>query len=142
MQLQDKEIIYKRLNKLEKELKALEKHSSVSLEQYLEDGDLQAVVERRLQVLAQIAMDIGNYLVTRKRLEIPEEEENVFIVLGKAKILSWKLSQKMKGLVRFRNILVHNYLEIDPEIVYENLKNNLSDFRKFAEEISKYLGEP
>jgi len=48
----------------------------------------------------------------------------------------------MKGIVRFRNILVHNYLEIDPEIVYKNFKNNLDDFRNFSKEIAKFVGIP
>ncbi|MFQ5864025.1 MAG: HepT-like ribonuclease domain-containing protein [bacterium] len=46
----------------------------------------------------------------------------------------------MVGLVNFRNILVHAYLEIDRQIVYENLKH-LDDFRQFMKYLTRYLKE-
>ncbi|MEW6686813.1 MAG: hypothetical protein AB1393_11505 [Candidatus Edwardsbacteria bacterium] len=54
----DKKVIYRRLNKLEKELVNIERHTSVSLKDYLRDEDLQALIERRLQLAAQISIDI------------------------------------------------------------------------------------
>ena len=42
-------------------------------------------------------------------------------------------------MIRFRNILVHDYLEIDPKIVYNNLRSNISDFTEFAGEIIRFL---
>lgn len=136
----DKEIIYRRLNRLEKILITLEKNSAVPLKEYLKDEDLQAAVERRLQLAPQICIDITNYLLARLRLELPEEEENLFLNLAKAKIISWELAEKMKGLVRFRNILVHEYLGVDPELVHKDLKENLIDFRRFIAEITGYIG--
>ena len=136
----DKEIIYRRLNRLEGILSILEKNAQVSREEYLKNEDLQAAVERRLQLGAQICIDVANYLLARLRLELPDEEENVFLSLAKAGIIGSELAEKMKGLVRFRNILVHEYLGVDPELVYRNLKQNLGDFRGFIAAITGYIG--
>lgn len=38
----------------------------------------------------------------------------------------------------FRNILVHDYLEIDPGIVYKSLKE-INDFKEFAEHVAGWL---
>lgn len=38
-------------------------------------------------------------------------------------------------MVRFRNLLGHFYLEINNEIIYKILQNNLDDFNKFSEAI-------
>ncbi|MHA1490025.1 MAG: HepT-like ribonuclease domain-containing protein [Promethearchaeota archaeon] len=38
-------------------------------------------------------------------------------------------------MVKFRNLLGLFYLEIDNEIIYEILQNNLGDFKSFKEEI-------
>lgn len=46
----------------------------------------------------------------------------------------------MKGLVRFRNILVHEYLGIDPELIHHNLGQNLNDLREFITAITGYVG--
>ncbi len=124
----DKEIIYHRLNRLERILLTLEKNAQINRADYLKNEDLQAAVERRLQLATQICIDVANYLLARLRLELPDEEENLFLSLAKAEIIGSALAEKMKGLVRFRNILVHEYLGVDPELFYQNLKQNLSDF--------------
>ena len=84
-------------------------------------------------------MDIINYLISRKRLRIPDEEGNIFVVLSEEEIIGKELAERMKGMVNFRNILVHEYLEIDNELVHRNLTQNLHDFNKFAQAIIQYL---
>ena len=140
MQALDKEVIYRRIKRLDRVLTALEKHAQMNLEEYLKNDDLQAAVERRLQIAAQTCIDIANYLLARLRLELPDEEENVFLNLAKANIISPELAEKMKGLVRFRNILVHEYLDVDSDLVYHNLKQNVIDFRNFIAAITKHIG--
>ena len=118
---------------------SLSKFKDLSLKEYLKNEDTQAVVERRLQLCCQIAIDIANYLITRLRLQMPDEEENVFIILAKGDMIDESLGLKMKGIVRFRNILVHNYFEINHQIVYKNFKRNLQDFKEFARQIVGFL---
>ena len=113
---------------MERILLTLEKNAQINRADYLKNEDLQAAVERRLQLATQICIDVANYLLARLRLELPDEEENLFLSLAKAEIIGSALAEKMKGLVRFRNILVHEYLGVDPELFYQNLKQNLSDF--------------
>ncbi len=38
-------------------------------------------------------------------------------------------------MVRFRNILVHDYLDINSAIVYAHLTDEINDFEQFAQEI-------
>ena len=45
------------------------------------------------------------------------------------------------GMAGFRNLLVHEYLNIDPRRVYENWQEHLGDFVKFSEYIIRYLEE-
>lgn len=107
----------------------------VPLDEYLDDDNIQAIVERRLQLAVQVCMDIANYLIGQLGLAIPEEPENAFAVLGRESIIDRGLARRMVGMVRFRNILVHDYLEIDSRIVHENLTEELGDFDRFAQEI-------
>lgn len=100
------------------------------------DENLQAIVERRLQLSIQACMDIASYLIAQLGLQSPEEPENVFVVLGRERILSFALAGRMVAMVRFRNILVHDYLDIDSEIVYTHLVDEINDFEQFAQEIS------
>lgn len=110
-----------------------------SRSRYLGDEDLQAQVERRLQLAAQIAIDLANYFIARRGLEIPDVEEHVFVILGRAGIIDAALAQRQKGLVRFRNILVHDYLSVDPGLVYEHLSQRIEDFGAFARQVAAYV---
>ena len=44
--------------------------------------------------------------------------------------------KKMKG---FRNILVHRYAEVDDELVFEFLRNDIKDFELFKKEVLAFL---
>ena len=48
-------------------------------------------------------------------------------------------NQAMVKMSKFRNIVVHDYARIDPEIVIGILKKDLNDFNMFAREILHYL---
>ncbi len=116
-------------------MRHLRQLQQVPLDEYLEDENLQAIVERRLQLAIQVCMDIANYLIAQLGLTSPDEPENVFAVLGREQVIDPTLARHMVGMVRFRNILVHDYLEIDMLIVYQNLTAELDDFDHFAQQI-------
>jgi uncharacterized protein YutE (UPF0331/DUF86 family) len=46
-----------------------------------------------------------------------------------------KSAQPYINITRFRNLIVHQYEEIDPVILFDLSKNRLGDFRKFRDEI-------
>lgn len=128
------------MQRLDGYLKSLRQLQRISLEEYLADENIQAIVERRLQLAIQICLDIANYLIAHLRLAAPEELPNVFDILGREGIIPADLAHRMVGMVRFRNILVHNYLEIDAHRVYRHLSEDLDDFDRFARVIvERYL---
>lgn len=131
----DTRAIAMRLQKLDGYLRSLRQLQAVPLEEYLDDDNVQTIVERKLQLAIQVCMDIGNYLVGQLALPVPDEQENIFAVLGREGVIERDLSRRMIGMVRFRNILVHDYLEIDSHIVYHNLESELDDFDQFAQAI-------
>ena len=131
----DTRAIAMRLQKLDGYLRSLRQVQTVPLEEYLDDDSIQTYVERKLQLAIQVCMDVGNYLIGQLGLNVPDEQENVFAVLGREGILDPGLARRMVGMVRFRNILVHDYLDIDSHIVYRNLTGELEDFDQFAQTV-------
>ena len=93
------------------------------------------IVERRLQLSIQVCIDIANYLIACLGLRAPDSQENVFAVLGAEGIIPPDLAQRVVGMVRFRNILVHNYLDVDSRLVHRHLSQRLSDFDQFSREL-------
>ena len=54
-------------------------------------------------------------------------------------MLDKSIIMRIKGMVNFRNIFIHEYVEIDSEKVYKVLKQCLGDFNDFARAIVKFL---
>lgn len=102
----------------------------------MDDDTLQAVVERWLQLSVQACMDIASYIIADLGLRSPDDPENVFAALGREAIIDDSLARRMAGMVRFRNILVHDYLDIDSRLVHDGLTTELDDFEQFAQAIA------
>lgn len=130
----DMEIIEKRLLRLEQILRKLHKLSQVSWEEYKKDVDLQDRAERNLQIASQISIDMGNHIIADSGYRTPNGYGDIFVILSEEGILSPQLADTMKKIAGFRNILVHDYLEIDQQIVYNSLKNSIV-FKEFAKAV-------
>ncbi|TEB13892.1 hypothetical protein Psfp_03308 [Pelotomaculum sp. FP] len=67
----DKSVVLLRLAKLDEYVSRLKRFEPVGLQEYLGNQDMQAVVERYLQLSIQVCIDIANYIIARKRLSFP-----------------------------------------------------------------------
>ncbi len=65
------EVIATRLLKLEDYVRHLRQLHQAPLDEYIEDENLQAIVERRLQLAIQVCMDIASYLIAQLSLSAP-----------------------------------------------------------------------
>lgn len=96
------------------------------------------LVERSMQLALEAVLDIGRNIIAIERLPKPSNSTAIFDILAEGSILSESLAEKIKGMAGARNILVHGYLTIDYNSLFQNLRK-LSDFEEFAIEIKDYL---
>jgi len=99
---------------------------------------LQDIVERNLEVAIQSCIDIANRIISLNGLEKPKDYYGTIIILGKKNILPFDFAQKFAPITGFRNILIHEYLDIEWDEVYNNLKN-IEHFYQFIDYIQKWL---
>lgn len=130
-----------RLEEIRKRVLILEKDfKKIPEEKLIIDENLYASAERHLQVAIQACLDIANHLVAALGLERPRKEAGeTFFTLAKEKIISQDLARIMKKVVGYRNVLVHEYLEVERHQTYLNIQNGLKDLAKFAQEIEEFL---
>ncbi|MCK4383391.1 MAG: DUF86 domain-containing protein [Candidatus Lokiarchaeota archaeon] len=93
--------------------------------------------QRALEISIKLCIDIGNHIVTLNNKEKPETFTDIVKILTKHEIISNELETQLTRMVKFRNLLGHLYLEIDNEIIYDILQNNLKDFNSFKKAILK-----
>ena len=97
--------------------------------------------ERLLQVSIAVVIDICNLLVSGLRLGLPAEEEDLFRKLLSAGIVDEEMRDSLREMRGFRNILVHEYAQVDDRLIYEAVKTKLEDFTLFRRDILLYLGQ-
>ena len=70
-----------------------------------------------IQRACEAAIDLGMHLVAQRNLGVPQTSRDAFTLLETAKILSASTAKQMRAMVGFRNIVIHNYQELDTSIL-------------------------
>lgn len=85
-----------------------------------------------LQRACEASIDAAMHLVRIHRLGIPTESRQAFEMLVKSGKLDVDLGRKLVAMVGFRNVAVHNYRELDIDILRGILVDRRHDLRAFA----------
>ena len=84
----------------------------------------------------QAIIDIACAVVSRYNLGYPDSYADCFRVLRRENVLPDDLTDRLTQAVGMRNVLVHEYLDVDDKLLLDAL-DRLSDFRAFAEAIRR-----
>jgi uncharacterized protein YutE (UPF0331/DUF86 family) len=128
-----------RLRRLQDVIRRLRKLQATPLSRFREDEDVQWLAERGLHLGCQIVLDVGSHVLSGAFGRPAETYEQILAGLGRERVLSTALVEEVGGLGGFRNILVHAYLDLDPERVWEVLQRAPDRFERFAREVSSWL---
>lgn len=85
-----------------------------------------------IQRACEAAIDLAMHEVRRHRLGIPQESRDAFSLLHKAGLMPKGLAERMMAMVGFRNIAVHDYQDLNLEIVKQIVEKHLDDFLDFT----------
>jgi uncharacterized protein YutE (UPF0331/DUF86 family) len=81
-----------------------------------------------------------NHVISRNGFRAPEDYGDTFRVMNEEGAIEQNFSDELVNMAKFRNRLVHIYLEVENKQVYEILQDRLNDFKKFIDSISNFLG--
>ncbi len=98
----------------------------------------QDAIAANLQRAAEQSIDLANHVIRKGKLGLPKESRESFEILAKAKIISPELADKLKGMVGFRNIMVHQYQEMDIKIMVEVIEHHLDDLIAFTTQVMEF----
>jgi uncharacterized protein YutE (UPF0331/DUF86 family) len=135
----EKDVIQSKLRHLQEYLEDLAEYRGITLSNYITSKKDQRFVERTLHLACESCIDIAAHLVSRKALRAPKDNKDLFSVLHENGIISAPVEAAMTKMAQFRNIVVHDYTRIDPEIVIGILRSGVDDLKKFAAEILDFL---
>jgi len=126
-------VIENKLRLIEQKLQEIRSWKINSFDQLRESTLLQNATERALQVSIELMIDVSERILAIEKISPQNTAADNLRQLQELKIIS-PLPEYLE-MVKFRNFIVHRYEKIDLEIVYGILKNKLSLFESFIEDI-------
>ena len=135
----DRALMGRKIAQMETYLGQVKEFSPTSLAAYKNDWKTQRIVERTLQILIELCIDIANHIIADGKMRLPQGYADTFGVLAENRVIGRRLGERMGRMAKFRNVVVHQYERIDPAIVVSILNRNLGDFENYKKTILKFL---
>ncbi|WP_269432581.1 type VII toxin-antitoxin system HepT family RNase toxin [Haloferax profundi] len=107
--------------------------------EYVEDVIVQRAVERTFMNLIQSCIDLAQHIRASEGLSPSGTSKNEIESLGNAEIISGGVQEQMEEAVGFRNILAHRYGDVNHDVVYSVLHNDLHWFDQLQQEIAQWF---
>jgi len=86
-----------------------------------------------IQRACEAALDMGQHLIRRERLGVPQSTRDVFALLAQGGWISATLAESLKHMVGFRNIAVHDYQTLQLPITISIIESHLDEFLQYSQ---------
>jgi len=104
-------------------------------------SDVQIDLMGDLQLSSQIVLAVSAHLNAELGFERASDYRGAVLSLGRHGVLPGEFARRIARLSGFRNVLVHEYLAVDPLKIEEALQRGLDDLRAFVAYITEFLKE-
>ncbi|MBX9713023.1 MAG: DUF86 domain-containing protein [Pseudomonadaceae bacterium] len=86
-----------------------------------------------IQRACEAALDMGQHLIRRERLGVPQSARDVFTLLAQSQRIDPALADSLKRMVGFRNIAVHDYQALQLPIMVAIIEKHLEEFLHYSQ---------
>jgi uncharacterized protein YutE (UPF0331/DUF86 family) len=135
----DKDLVYRKLSRLNMYLDKLKPISEKNYDEYLSNFMYKTTAERLIQLIVECASDINNHVVVESGSRPPEDYTSSFTRAAEAGLIDRDLAERIKGSGGMRNIIVHEYMDIDDERVYKTLPVAIKDYKEYIKQVDAFL---
>ena len=133
-------VLVQRIEKIEHHLKRATLYSRFSFIEFIEDTTAQDIVEYNLFQTVNHLIAMIEHIVADEQYGFPQTAYESAELLKAKKVLSAKDLALIRQMIGFRNIVGHEYIRLNKEIVYQILTKHLKDIRRLMEKIaSRFL---
>jgi len=138
----NKELIRNKIEYIHKDLVILTELSQYSFEELMKDSLNYSACERILEQIVGRAIDINQHIIinmAKLETSAPLEYRETFLKLIDLQVYPKDFGERIAKSAGLRNMLVHEYDKIEPQIVYSSVSDTLSEYIKYCEYILKYI---
>ncbi|GAB3690564.1 DUF86 domain-containing protein [Salinarchaeum chitinilyticum] len=134
----DEEIFVTKLEHIDEFVTDLEEMRGMSRAAYSADTVVQRAVERTLMNLVQACIDVAGHVRRAEELGAADTSKAEIDRLRTAGIVTEETGSKLKEAIGFRNVLAHRYGEVDHDLVFDVLHEDLHWFERFERELATW----
>lgn len=134
--MENKAVILNKYESIERCINRINEEYEGDFENLYNYSKLDSIV-LNLQRACELVIDIAMYIVSTEKLGIPQTKKEAFEILFKNNYIDENILQRMKGMIGFRNIAIHDYKQIDEEILKDVIEKHLKDLLEFARSMLK-----
>jgi uncharacterized protein YutE (UPF0331/DUF86 family) len=135
----DSDLVRRKLARLNMYLDKLKPIADATFNEYMSDFYKKTSAERLIQLIVECASDINSHVVLESGQRPPEDYTSSFIRAAEVELINHELANKLKGSGGMRNIIVHEYLDIDDRKIYEILPIAISDYKEYIRQVDDFL---
>ena len=136
----DHNIIVKKINAIRHNMKRIEQYKDIPLEQFLKNDDMKDIVAHNLFIMLQHIIDLGTHIISDENMEEPVFVSDIANILVKENVLDDNLVNPMKSMIGLRNIIAHEYGDIDFKIIHKIITSSIKDVNLILDCIIRYTG--
>lgn len=130
--------LQERLSFLEFQFEDIKHFKKLSWEVYRNERNEQRNVERWIENLVVVSLDIAKIILASEKREIPQSYKDTLKVFVAIYINS-SLADRFSAFTEFRNIIVHEYLDIKWKKIANFIKEAERLYPKFIERVKKII---
>jgi len=131
------DVVLNKAASIERFLQRIQDEYAGTKQNLAENQTKQDAIVLNLQRACETAIDLAMYVVSQRKLGVPQDSRDAFTLLQAAGILSADLTTRMQRMVGFRNVAVHEYARLNLDVVQAIITKQLDDFRTFSSTIVK-----
>jgi len=133
------EVLRRRLAHLEEYLRVLRGLAGYSLNEFLGNPERYGAAERFLQLCIEAISDMAAHVASDEDWGSFERTRDLVYLFRERGLVDEALAERWLRMIGFRNLLVHEYLEIDRRRVYRVLQENLGDLEALGRVFIRFL---
>jgi len=128
-----------RIDRFWRAIRRLREISAIDSERFISDENLIDACERNLQVAIEATIDVSEALISYMKWRTPKSYRDVSLILLENKVLNEFLNNKFIEAIEFRNILVHNYIYLNPKQIYDKINDLINILTQIMNIILEYF---
>ncbi|MEF8848466.1 MAG: DUF86 domain-containing protein [Candidatus Thermoplasmatota archaeon] len=133
------ELIQIKIQEIQDNLKIIEENLPENYEEFKKLGLVKDGIYKKIESSLENVIDICSIINSDLKLSLPDSDETILDNLNKEGILSDEMTDILKDMKGFRNILVHRYGKIDDKIAFRILNENIKDFYRIIDIIENFI---